>query len=301
MQGVLLGSREVVAALEAFLVLLRRDEQELNAINVFPVADADTGTNLVKTLAVVVAATQSTSHLPALAKAVANAALFGRGNSGLIVGQYLTGFTAELATLSEPAGGPALNRCFVAGSVAARRAVVDPVSGTVLSVAEAVASSESHACAGDLAASARSAEVMAKEALARTTSQLPALEAAGVVDSGGAGLVLFFEALAGVLSRTPTIIECRTGFPQPAPPIGPVVGYEVRFLVPTGKATANELASFLASIGTDVVIAEANGLVRAHVHVEDANVAAGAISARFEAAIGKAISYEVEPLIEHAR
>ncbi|MFJ2260536.1 DAK2 domain-containing protein [Streptomyces sp. NPDC087844] len=211
-------------ALEA----LGRAREEIDAINVYPVADGDTGTNLYLTVESAAAAVEAVfaAHAamsvvatppdgsvsdgpvpdgpriepPTLADAVramAHGALIGaRGNSGTILAQLLRGMAQVLAagTGTERTGGPALRLALRHAADAARQAVAHPVEGTVLTVASAAADAASGA-EGDCAVVARAAYEGARAALAATPGQLAVLERAGVVDAGGRGLVAVLGAL----------------------------------------------------------------------------------------------------------
>ncbi|MBQ0853168.1 DAK2 domain-containing protein [Streptomyces sp. BH-SS-21] len=216
-------------ALEA----LGRAREEIDAINVYPVADGDTGTNLYLTVESAAAAVEAvfaahaamsvvgTTHEgpvtegpasegampggpliepPTLADAVramAHGALIGaRGNSGTILAQLLRGMAQVLAadTATERTDGPGLGLALRHAADAARQAVAHPVEGTVLTVATAAADAAT-GVEGDCAAVARAAYEGARAALAATPGQLAVLERAGVVDAGGRGLVAVLEAL----------------------------------------------------------------------------------------------------------
>ncbi|WP_217141767.1 DAK2 domain-containing protein [Streptomyces sp. AC627_RSS907] len=186
--------------------------EEIDAINVYPVADGDTGTNLYLTLESAVAAVEAVfaAHEvdagtpggdgPSLADAVgamAHGALIGaRGNSGTILAQLLRGMAQVLTARGEPAhtDGPALRLALRHAAESARQAVAHPVEGTVLTVASAAADAADSA-EGDCAAVARAAHEGARAALAATPGQLAVLERAGVVDAGGHGLVTVLAAL----------------------------------------------------------------------------------------------------------
>ncbi|MGW8745448.1 DAK2 domain-containing protein [Streptomyces sp. NPDC055794] len=192
---------------------LGRAREEIDAINVYPVADGDTGTNLYLTVESAVAAVEAVfaaheldggppgaAEGPSLAEAVgamAHGALIGaRGNSGTILAQLLRGMAQVLTARSESAHteGPGLRLALRNAAESARQAVAHPVEGTVLTVASAAA----HAAAdaeGDCAEVARAAYEGARAALAATPAQLPVLERAGVVDAGGHGLVTVLGAL----------------------------------------------------------------------------------------------------------
>ncbi|GEO35767.1 DAK2 domain-containing protein [Cellulomonas aerilata] len=215
----------------------------IDSLNVFPVADGDTGTNLALTVAE--GAEHAADAAPdaaatEVAAAFARGALRGaRGNSGVIVSQYLHGFAAGLAAGGRPsgpatagastdatgggstdatgggstgatAGGQGL---VVAGALdeaqrAARAAVARPVEGTILTAATAASAAATRVAreGGDAVATAAAAASAAREALARSTQALDVLRAAGVVDAGASGLVVMLEALAAVVRNA----EVRT-------------------------------------------------------------------------------------------
>ncbi|MDG9714077.1 DAK2 domain-containing protein [Streptomyces sp. DH10] len=200
------------------LETLGRAREEIDAINVYPVADGDTGTNLYLTVESAVAAVEAVfaGHAagsgpegPTLAdatRAMAHGALIGaRGNSGTILAQLLRGMSQVLAGGGTPqavgesahADGRGLRLALRHAADSARRAVAHPVEGTVLTVASAAADAADAACGaeGDCGTVARAAYEGARAALAATPGQLPVLERAGVVDAGGRGLVAVLGAL----------------------------------------------------------------------------------------------------------
>ncbi|MEG8277814.1 DAK2 domain-containing protein [Streptomyces sp. AHA2] len=196
------------------LETLGRAREEIDAINVYPVADGDTGTNLYLTVESAAGAVEAVfaGHAagppgsaggrpdgPTLADAVramAHGALIGaRGNSGTILAQLLRGMAQVLAGCESPqAGGRDLRLALRHAADSARAAVAHPVEGTVLTVASAAAAS-AESTEGDCGTVARAAYAGARTALAETPSRLPVLERAGVVDAGGRGLVAVLGAL----------------------------------------------------------------------------------------------------------
>lgn len=277
----------------------------LDQLNVFPVADNDTGSNMVRSLTSIVAALADVKDLEAAAGAVEEAALDGRGNSGLIVGQFLAGFFSAF-------DGDHIDAALGvgAGAVWARRAVAAPVEGTMLTVADVAA--EAVAVPG-LSLSELVASVA--DAVAATPGQLAVLADHGVVDSGAAGLLLFFEALSNVIDGEPArsnhsgakpdLIVCNVGLvPSPIQEISAgqdnaVRLYEVQFRVPTAVVSADELRTLLSEIGTDVVVGSSPLELAAHLHVVDPHPATAVICAALETRPGaKAISFEVEPINE---
>ncbi|MDG9686526.1 DAK2 domain-containing protein [Streptomyces sp. DH18] len=219
-------------ALEA----LGRERAEIDAINVYPIADGDTGTNLYLTVEsaaaaveAVFAAHETGATAPATADAVramAHGALIGaRGNSGTILAQLLRGMAGVLAD-----GGDAahLRRALTRAADAARRAVAHPVEGTVLTVAAAAA----EAAAGeeaDLRTVVHAAYDGALAALAKTPEQLAVLGRAGVVDAGGRGLVAVLGALVETVTGQAPVRGPRTAHGKPPTPVdgGSVLGLPV--------------------------------------------------------------------------
>ena len=194
----------------AACVDLAAARSEIDDLNVYPVPDGDTGTNLLLTMESVQSAVQAAPQDRASTlRAMAHGALMGaRGNSGVILSQLLRG----LAEVLEDDGSPAaVRRALGRAAELAYAAVSRPVEGTLLTVArecaEAVAGLD-----GDLAEVVRTARAAAAASLARTPELLPALEAAGVVDAGGRGLCVLLEALERVVTG-----ECADVPGGPAP------------------------------------------------------------------------------------
>ncbi len=191
------------------LETLGRAREEIDAINVYPVADGDTGTNLYLTVESAVGAVEAVfaGHaagsgpagptLADAARAMAHGALIGaRGNSGTILAQLLRGMAQVLADdEAAHADGQGLRLALRHAADSARQAVAHPVEGTVLTVASAAADAADGAAEGDCGKVARAAYEGARTALAATPGQLPVLERAGVVDAGGRGLVAVLGAL----------------------------------------------------------------------------------------------------------
>ncbi|MEU3747463.1 MULTISPECIES: DAK2 domain-containing protein [Streptomyces] len=262
---------------------LGREREEIDAINVYPVADGDTGTNLYLTAE---AAHQAVEDVFAAAepdaaetvRAMAHGALLGaRGNSGTILAQLLRGMAAVLA---EGRDGDHLARALAAAADAARRAVARPVEGTILTVASAAA----RACAGGggLAEVAGCAYEGARTALATTRGQLDVLTRAGVVDAGGQGLVTVLGALVEtVTGQAPDRPEAEPhGLLVPLGAAAPErcgtedgPAYEVIYLLEAGDAAVDLLRSRLDALGDSLVVVGGDGLWNVHVHVDDAGAA----------------------------
>ena len=258
---------------------------EIDALNVFPVPDGDTGTNLAMTFAAVVDALRAAApgdnplaDLPATAALVADAALRGaRGSSGVIVSQMLRGF-ADCFARCTTAGADDLRHALARAADLGWKAVDDPVEGTVLSVARAAADAAAEKAGDDLHAVATAAADAARAALARTPEQLPALAAAGVVDAGGRGLVVLLDALVGVVTArpgtgsaesttTPDVVVAAAAARSDGP------AYEVQYLLEAAEEDAAILRERLAAIGVETAVVGSSGTYNVHVHVDDVGAA----------------------------
>ncbi|MBE1487788.1 DAK2 domain-containing protein [Plantactinospora soyae] len=246
------------------LAALERHQDEINQLNVYPVPDGDTGTNLVLTLTSAEHALRldpddaaDAGHPPhgRVLRLLARGALLGaRGNSGVIVSQILRGLADALCDVPV-VRGRALAAALRTASTTAYAAVARPVEGTVLSVAVAAATAAERADTDDLPAVARAAASAADEALARTPEQLPALARAGVVDAGGRGLCVLLDALVEVVTGDLPVHPCAepppAGAPRPpagsVPPAGSGSGTGARAVAPSSAGgpatTARETGS----------------------------------------------------------
>jgi DAK2 domain fusion protein YloV len=260
---------------------LGRTRGEIDALNVFPVPDGDTGTNLHLT---VIAAADALDGLPAAAgpaetwRALAHGALLGaRGNSGVILSQVFRGLADVLGPPAEPPDGTALAAALGHASELARGAVEHPVEGTILSVlAEAAAAGA--AAGGDLPAVCRCAAEGARRALRRTTGQLDVLARSGVVDAGAAGLCVVLDALAAVVTEeyperyeVPARAAATAPPPERPAPRGPY--YEVMYLLDAPDGAVHDLRGRLDRLGDSLVVVGGDGLWNVHVHVDDAGAA----------------------------
>ncbi|OIK29046.1 DAK2 domain-containing protein [Streptomyces malaysiense] len=284
---------------------LGRAREEIDAINVYPVADGDTGTNLYLTLEsaataveAVFAGYETQPAGPTLADAVramAHGALIGaRGNSGTILAQLLRGMAQVLAADgAEPrCDGPALRLALRRAADSARQAVAHPVEGTVLTVASAAAAAAERAD-GDCGTVARAAHEGARAALAATPAQLDVLARAGVVDAGGSGLVAVLgalvEACTGEAARD--LAEAVDAAPDradllpralPGTGTGACAGgaaedggpaFEVIYLLEADDTAVARLRTRLDALGDSLVVVGGDGLWNVHVHVDDAGAA----------------------------
>ena len=261
---------------------------EIDDLNVYPVPDGDTGTNLLLTMESVEQAVRAAPEdRAATLRALAHGALMGaRGNSGVILSQLLRGLAEALEDDGSPA---AVRRGLARAAELAYAAVARPVEGTLLTVArecaEAVAALE-----GDLAEVVRAARSAAAASLARTPDLLPALKAAGVVDAGGRGLCVLLEALervvtgecaalTGPLAAAQVLVpRDRSGLAAAREAGADDYAYEVQYLLrdATGESVAR-LEAELARLGDSLVVVggapASAGLYNVHVHVNDVGAA----------------------------
>ncbi len=265
----------------AGLDVLATAREEINALNVFPVPDGDTGTNLYLTMQTVAdEVARADVELAATVQAMARGALLGaRGNSGVILSQILRGL-ADVFTGCPVATGGDLQRALEHAARLAYDAVADPVEGTVLTVARAAARCANEADPADLAAVVNAAAKGAAEELARTPLHLAALAAAGVVDAGGRGLVVLLDALAEVVTGTTAVDTAAHVVPRTRAAVTAAreagsedYAYEVQYLIDVPDARVPALREALAPLGDSLVVVGGDGLFKVHVHVNDVGAA----------------------------
>jgi DAK2 domain fusion protein YloV len=257
----------------------------LDALNVYPVPDGDTGTNLVHTVRAATEAAAgdpSPSSARAALRAMAHGAVLGaRGNSGVIVSQVLRGL-AEHPTEPDRFDGRWLQLALKEATDLAYAAVEHPVEGTILTVVRAAADAAQDVLETppDLDAVVRVALSGAIAALHRTPEMLAELAQAGVVDAGGQGLVLILEALLHVVEDAPPAAG-RMSDAVAAAPWAALreggnrdFGYEVQYLLDAPGRAIPRLRSDLARIGDSlVVVGTGQGTWNVHVHVQDVGAA----------------------------
>jgi DAK2 domain fusion protein YloV len=258
---------------------LTRYRQQIDDLNVFPVADADTGTNLAATLtaaAAEVAAAGQRDAAAAMRVFAQSAVLAARGNSGIIMAQMLCGLAEGIAADAGPDG---LRDGLGRASDLAVQAVGDPVPGTMLSVISAAA--ESAVAAQTLSQMVTAAVQAADRALARTPEQLPVLARAGVVDAGGWGVVILLDGLAQAVTgrsvasgRPGRAIRSRAALAAAREHASSGYGFEVQYLLAAEAAAIAGLRAELNRIGDSVAVAgTGDGLWNVHVHADDVGAA----------------------------
>jgi DAK2 domain fusion protein YloV len=262
---------------------LETNHATVNALNVFPVPDGDTGTNMLLTMRAACQEIENTSELNAskVAAAIAQGALMGaRGNSGVILSQIWRGFAHGLGT-AEAFDVPLLVQALQGASATAYRGVVKPVEGTILTVikdtaaaAEAILARPDHTL--DLRAALEELAAAANASVARTPDLMPLLKQAGVVDAGGKGLAVILDGMLRYL-RGQRLDESNA--PPPAPLNLAAVGAAIEAAEPGQEwevvldfrprtiVHLPTLYSRLAALGASIQVGEGEGLFRVHIHL----------------------------------
>ncbi|MCU1491381.1 MAG: domain fusion protein YloV [Acidimicrobiaceae bacterium] len=303
-----LGGGELAATMVAYAQALETHKETLNRLNVFPVPDGDTGTNMALTVQAAVAelehrigdSVSAAEFGPsAVAEALAHGSLMGaRGNSGVILCQVIRGLSRALASAGpDGAGAKTTAEAIAAASQAAREAVLKPAEGTILTVAAAAADG-ALAAAGQgesLTAVLEAAREGARDGLWHTPELLAVLAEAGVVDAGGAGLLLLFDALVHVATGRPfpeevdlppavaALVErggasgsgvtagCASGSDGDDPVAG--LRYEVMYLLDAPDKAIPAFKDVWAGVGDSIVVVGGDGLWNCHIHTDDVGAA----------------------------
>ncbi len=284
-----LGAGDLRAVVAAYRDALAAHREPINRLNVYPVPDGDTGTNMALTLESVVAELDAAGpDMADTCRAIAHGSLMGaRGNSGVIVSQILRGFTTTLRDV-EVIDGPTLARALEAAAEGAYQAVGRPVEGTILTVVResataATAAAETGATLVEVLDAAR---VAGAASLARTPELLDVLRQAGVVDAGGRGFLLLYDAALSVVAGRPIPEPAEMVEPVEAPreparsgssvgngpsPDGP--RYEVMFLLEAHDDAVPGLRRAWDLIGDSIAVVGGEGLWNCHIHTDDIGAA----------------------------
>lgn len=255
-----------------------KHKQVINDLNVFPVPDGDTGTNMALTLGTAageLAKTDDGASVGDVAKIAAGALLRGaRGNSGVITSLLFRGFSKYLKG-KETADGLDLAGALTEGVEAAYKAVMKPAEGTILTVSRVSAEAATEACAEthEIEPILEVAIVSAKAALEETVNQNPVLKKAGVVDAGGKGFVLILEAMKAAMLGNPVVAE-DNGSAEEETQVAVDMSnftftYDTVFIVRKGEhCDLRAYAEYLNSIGDSLVIGEDDDIFKVHVHTD---------------------------------
>ena len=261
----------IAGAYSAFM----REHEYINSLNVFPVPDGDTGTNMLLTLgAVAKAVTEAPDEggIGSLARRGADSAIMGaRGNSGVILSQLLRGIARGLSG-KDTATSVEVGKAFQYGVLYAYRAVARPVEGTILTVAKGIAKGtyhavREHASFADILTEAINA---GRQELSRTPELLPELKAAGVVDAGGQGLIVFLtgclEGLEGRFNGPEADFGRTLTVPGIVADITIAHPYCTEFIVKRFAASLVEVKRQLEQMGESLVLALGEELLKVHIH-----------------------------------
>lgn len=269
--------------IEAGLVWLRVNQQLVNSLNVFPVPDGDTGTNMVLTMQSAYNEIERLGNhgVGQMAAGVSQGALMGaRGNSGVILSQLWRGFARALHN-QEVMDGPALVQAFNDARDTAYKGVVRPVEGTILTVAKDTATAAAEA----LLETDNPFEILASvipavgRSVERTPDLLPVLKQAGVVDAGGKGLFFILEGMVRYLYGESLDVPIATvqslssmNLKNAMEDIEPGQDFEVVVdFVPTRELNLKDFYAELEKMGTSIQVGEGEGMYRMHIHVPTEN------------------------------
>ena len=272
---------------------LESQKERINELNVFPVPDGDTGTNMTLTAMSAVKAVIMVEHptIESIAKAMSSGSLRGaRGNSGVILSQLLRGFCKEITAHADNVNVSVLASAFVKASETAYKAVMKPKEGTILTVAKGGADKalELEGTTDDIAKFFGEVLSHMEKVLASTPELLPVLKEAGVVDSGGAGLIEVLKGAYDVILgkvvpladgniTTAQVSSGKSGITDDIETADIKFGYCTEFIIMSEKEfTANDEADFkhyLEGLGDCIVVVADDEIVKVHVHTNDPGLA----------------------------
>ena len=271
---------------------LELNKEWINDLNVFPVPDGDTGTNMTLTILSAVKEVQNLSEvtMETLSKAISSGSLRGaRGNSGVILSQLFRGFTKELKTL-ELLDRPAAARALQRATETAYKAVMKPKEGTILTVARGISDKAAELAEeeGDMESFLEQLISHGEYVLSCTPDMLPVLKQARVVDSGGQGLIQVlkgtYDGLLGKEIEAPQAAEQKPTAEEKASAgaasadLGDIkFGYCTEFIINLEKEFPLEeehsFKAYLESIGDSIVVVADDEIVKVHVHTNDPGLA----------------------------
>ncbi len=301
-----LAAPDLAKIVVRFRDALRSHQEELNRLNVYPVPDGDTGTNMALTLESVCtelgdAHISPDAHMPDVCRAVSHGSLMGaRGNSGVILSQVLRGLADTFSPL-EAVGGADIATGLRKAADAAYAAVLRPIEGTILTVVrESAEAAERCRDAGETALDdlLEQVRIAADAAVLRTPDLLPVLKENGVVDAGGKGFALLLDAMLEVVAGRPIpepqfVATPRSVEAHHETEPGSELRYEVMYLLEADDSTIPAFKETWGAVGDSIVVVGGDGTWNCHVHTDD-------IGAAVEAGIdaGRPYKIRVTDLIE---
>ena len=295
-----LDAKNLASLMYCFRDALQEHKESLNSLNVYPVPDGDTGSNMAATLNAVVSEIESLEEnieMEKIINAISHGSLMGaRGNSGVIISQILRGFVAKIKTAGlETIDAGLFSEALSESASAAYEAVGNPVEGTILTVVREAAEATEKAVPSkcDLLSLGEIAREAAKNSLDSTPELLPVLARAGVVDAGGSGFLLMLDSLLHVID----------GRPMPEPEVVTVsvdslvldvhddmsssaTRYEVMYFLEAPDDLIPDFKKAWSEIGDSIVVVGGENIWNCHVHTNN-------IGAAVEAGISVGKPYEI--------
>ena len=257
---------------------LEKNKEMLNSLNVFPVPDGDTGTNMSLTMQAAVRSIENseTENIEEIGNMVSNGSLMGaRGNSGVILSQILRGFSKALEG-SEKIDSYVLADALERGSKTAYRAVMKPIEGTILTVARESAEKamEISKDYGDIGLFLKEVISAAKISLDKTPDMLPVLKQAGVVDAGGKGFIVILEGMLSAINGEEVIYhsieKTEEKFMEYSISNEEIeFGYCTEFIINNNKRNSESFAKEIKDIGDSMMVVEGDGFIKVHVHTNN--------------------------------
>jgi DegV family protein with EDD domain len=307
-----LDGEQLYASFSVGLVAVRARQDYLNRINVFPVADGDTGTNIVATLTFALETADVAGAAGETASSIAEAALVGaRGNSGIIFAQFLSGFAEEIAD-ARRVSAASLVAAAAMGSRRGYDAVAVPKEGTILSVMRDWSDSLCRAASGceSIGELLRRAAPALTTSLERTRDTLPELATAGVVDAGASGFVEFWTGVGRFVDGAAAAPPLPEGARVPLPlgdalDLHEVGGVRFRYcteaLLAAERVDGKALRQRLEPLGDSVIVAGGGSRVRVHIHTDEPARAFATLSE-----VGRVVQQKVDDMrlqyeVAHAR
>jgi DAK2 domain fusion protein YloV len=275
MEEAVYDGQDLKQAYKSAELVLEKRIDEVNALNVFPVPDGDTGINMYLTFQSANEAVKDSLSISAAeisAKAAMGALLGARGNSGVILSQILRGIAKGLES-KEKFTAIDFALALQHASEAAYKSLAEPVEGTILTVIREAAERAMQQAnkGGNLKQTLTAATSQARLTVIRTPEMLPILKEAGVVDAGGKGLFYVFQGMKNVIVQKMNPVEGYKAVRHKAEMIvqETVYGYDLQFLIEGKKLPIEEIRDTVSSLGESVLVVGDQSLVRVHVHTHD--------------------------------
>lgn len=257
---------------------LENNKEMLNSLNVFPVPDGDTGTNMSLTMQAAIKSIENsqTKNIEEIGSVISNGSLMGaRGNSGVILSQILRGFSKALEGV-EKINTTVLADALERGSKTAYRAVMKPIEGTILTVARESAEKavEISKVQKDIVLFLEAVISAGKISLDKTPEMLPVLKQAGVVDAGGKGFIVILEGMLSAINGEEVIYHNidkseNKSLTSNISNEDIEFGYCTEFIINNNKENSESFAKEIKDIGDSMMVVEGDGFIKVHVHTNN--------------------------------